>query len=88
MNITLNSRLENLIQQQITTGKYNNINDVIEDALNLLEKRNHYNQWVKEIGTKIDIAAQQLDRGEGIDGDLAITQLRQDLQLTKINQGE
>ena len=62
MNISLNSRLENLIQQQITSGKYDDINDVIEDALTLLEKRNQYDQWVKEIGEKIDIAAQQLDR--------------------------
>ena len=57
MNINLDSRLENLIQEQITTRRYSNINDVIEDALNLLEKRNQYNQWIEEIGNKIDIAA-------------------------------
>lgn len=85
MNITLNTRLENLIQQQITSGKYSNINDVIEDALTLLEKRNQYDQWVKEIGVKIDIAAQQLDRGEGINGEFAINQLRNNLRQTNHN---
>ncbi len=85
MNIILNSRLENLIQQQITSGKYNNINDVIEDALTLLEKRHQYDQWVKEIGDKIDIAAQQLDQGEGINSDFAIKQLRQNLRQTNDN---
>ena len=65
MNITLDNKLEYLIQQQITSGKYGNINDVIADALSLLEKRNQYDQLVKESEQKIDIAA-QLDRGEGI----------------------
>ena len=80
MNITLNPQLETLIQQQLTSGKYQNINEVIEAALTLLEKRNQYEQWLTEIGEKIDIAAQQLDRGEGVAGDIAINQLRQDLR--------
>jgi antitoxin ParD1/3/4 len=79
MNITLNTKLEHLIQQQLTSGKYNSVNDVIEDALSLLEKRNQYDQWVTEIGEKIDIAAQQLERGEGINGDVAINLIRQNL---------
>ncbi|NEQ67754.1 MAG: type II toxin-antitoxin system ParD family antitoxin [Symploca sp. SIO2D2] len=77
MNIILNPKLENLIQQQITSGKYTSIDNVLEDALALLEKRNQYEQWVEEIGQKIDIAAQQLERGEGIDGKTAINQLRE-----------
>ncbi|NEQ68734.1 MAG: type II toxin-antitoxin system ParD family antitoxin [Symploca sp. SIO2D2] len=77
MNIILNSKLENLIQQQITSGKYTSIDNVLEEALALLEKRNQYEQWVEEIGQKIDIAAQQLERGEGIDGKTAINQLRE-----------
>ncbi|NER25217.1 MAG: type II toxin-antitoxin system ParD family antitoxin [Symploca sp. SIO1B1] len=75
MNIILNPKLENLIQQQITSGKYTSIDNVLEEALALLEKRNQYEQWVEEIGQKIDIAAQQLERGEGIDGKTAINQL-------------
>jgi antitoxin ParD1/3/4 len=45
----------------------------------LLEKRNQYvslrggaNRWVKDFRVKIDIAAAQSDRGEGIDGETAI----------------
>jgi antitoxin ParD1/3/4 len=83
MNIILNPKLENLIQQQITSGKYASIDNVLEEALNLLEKRNQYEQWIEEIGQKIDMAAQQLDRGEGIDGETAINQLREQLQQSK-----
>jgi antitoxin ParD1/3/4 len=88
MNITLNTRLENIIQQQILTGKYSSIHDVLEEALNLLEKRNQYDQWAKDIGEKIDLAVEQLDRGEGIDGDIAMNQLRQHLEQIKLKQGE
>ncbi|NER52854.1 MAG: type II toxin-antitoxin system ParD family antitoxin [Symploca sp. SIO1A3] len=75
MNIILNPKLENLIQQQITSGKYTSIDNVLEEALALLEKRNQYEQWVEEIGQKIDIAAQQLELGEGINGETTINQL-------------
>jgi antitoxin ParD1/3/4 len=47
-----------------------------------LSKRNEYDKWVEEIGQKIDIAAEQLDRGEGIDGRIAINQLRKRLRQT------
>jgi antitoxin ParD1/3/4 len=79
MNIILNPKLENLIQQQINSGKYSSIDNVLEEALTLLEKRNEYEQWIEEIGHKIDIADEQLDRGEGIDGETAINQIREQL---------
>ncbi|MDJ0598882.1 MAG: type II toxin-antitoxin system ParD family antitoxin [Crocosphaera sp.] len=80
MNIILNSKLENLIQKQIISGRYTSIDNVLEEALTLLEKRNEYEQWIEEIGQKIDLAAQQLERGEGMDGETAINQLRENLQ--------
>ncbi|MGK7958007.1 MAG: hypothetical protein AB4063_22540 [Crocosphaera sp.] len=45
---------------------------------------NEYEQWIEEIGQKIDIAAQQLDQREGIDGETAINQLRENLQHNKL----
>ena len=83
MNIILNSKLENLIQKQIISGRYTSIDNVLEEALTLLEKRNEYEQWIEEIGQKIDIAAQQIDQGKGIDGETAINQLREKLQHNK-----
>jgi antitoxin ParD1/3/4 len=77
MKIKLNSKLENLLQQQIISGKYTSPDDVIEEALQLLEKRNQYNDWLEEIRQKIDIAVEKLDRGQGIDGEIAISQLKE-----------
>ncbi|MDJ0843386.1 ribbon-helix-helix domain-containing protein [Crocosphaera sp.] len=83
MNIILNPKLENLIQKQIISGRYTSVDNVLEEALTLLEKRNEYEQWIEEIEQKIDIAAQQLEKGEGIDGETAINQLRENLQENK-----
>lgn len=83
MNIILNPKLETFIQQQISSGKYDSINSIIEEALNLLEKRNQYDDWVEDIRPKIDLAAAQLERGEGIDGETAINNLREELRQSQ-----
>jgi antitoxin ParD1/3/4 len=75
MPITLQPEQEQFIKTQLATGRYTNATEVIAEALQLLEKRNHYDRWVEELGNKIDIAAAELDRGEGIDGEIAINQL-------------
>jgi len=80
MNIIIKPELEKIIQDQIVSGKYQTAEGVIEEALNLLQKRDKYDKWVEEIGEKIDTAAEQLDRGEGIDGETAINQLRHRLR--------
>ena len=76
MPIPLQPEQEQFIQTQLATGRYINATEVIAEALQLLEKRNHYDRWVEELRNKIDIAAAELDRGEGIDGEIAINQLR------------
>lgn len=83
MNITIKQELENFIQQQIESGKYDSADRVIEEALNLLEKREQYDRWVEEVREKIDIAATQLDRGEGIEGEAVIERMRQKLNRAK-----
>ena len=80
MNLLLKPEHQKLIEAQLSTGRYANPDEIITEALELLNKRDQYQKWSEEIGQKIDIAAQQLDRGEGIDGESAIAQLRTKLQ--------
>jgi antitoxin ParD1/3/4 len=80
MTIALKPEQEAFIQTQLTTGRYTDATAVIAEALRLLEKKNHYDEWVEDVRAKIDLAAAQLDRGEGIDGETAIDQLRAKLQ--------
>jgi antitoxin ParD1/3/4 len=80
MNLLLKPEHQKLIEDQLSTGRYANPDEIIAEALELLNKRDQYQEWSEEIGQKIDVAAQQLDRGEGIDGESAIAQLRRKLQ--------
>jgi len=80
MTITLQPEQEQFIQVQLATGRYASASEVIAEALALLEQRNHYDRWVEDLRDKIDLAAAQLDRGEGIDGETAIAQLRTYIQ--------
>lgn len=82
MPIILQPEQEQFIQAQLATGRYTNATEIISEALELLERQNHYDHWVADTRTKIDIAAEQLDRGEGVDGEIAIAQLRQKFYKT------
>jgi antitoxin ParD1/3/4 len=83
LTIALKPEQEEFIQAQLITGQYIDAYAVITEALRLLEKRNHYDEWVEDIRAKIDTAATQLDRGECVDGETAIDQLREKLQQAR-----
>ena len=88
MNIQIKPELEQIIQAQIATGRYANPEDVISKALTLLlEWEKGYQQWVEETREKVDVAIGQLDKGEGIDADVVIEQLRDKLRQAREMQG-
>lgn len=88
MNIQIKPELEQIIQAQIATGRYTNPEDVISKALKLLlEWDKGYQHWVEETREKVDVAIEQLDRGEGINGDVVISQLRDKLRQAREIQG-
>jgi antitoxin ParD1/3/4 len=76
MNLTLTPEQAHLIQQELETGNYADINDLLSTALNLLTQRRHYDQWAKEVQEKVDVAAAELEGGDGIDGETAIAYLK------------
>ena len=81
MNITLKTEQAELVQQKINSGRYNNAEEVIDEALQLLDQRDQeYENWVKETREKVDVAIEELRRGEGIDGDVVVAQLKEKLR--------
>ncbi|NJL42430.1 MAG: hypothetical protein HC856_11610 [Pseudanabaena sp. RU_4_16] len=44
------------------------------------ERHQFIELWLEEVRNKVDIAIEQLDRGEGVDGESAIAQLKAKLQ--------
>lgn len=87
MNITLKPEQSELIQQKINSGKYNNAEEVIAAALQLLSQRDReYETWVEETREKVDVAVEELRRGEGIDGNVVIAQLKEKLRQARQEQ--
>lgn len=87
MNIQLKPEDEHFIQTQIARGKYESASEVISKALKLLEEWDKgYQNWVEETRQKVEIAVEQLDRGEGIDGEVVVERLREKLRQSKENQ--
>ncbi len=88
MNITLKPEEEQLIQEKLKSGKYRTAYDVIVDALCLLDERDKlYEEWLEETGKKVAVGMAQLDRGEGIDGEVIVARLREKLRQAGENQG-
>ncbi|MBW4478022.1 MAG: type II toxin-antitoxin system ParD family antitoxin [Tolypothrix brevis GSE-NOS-MK-07-07A] len=88
MNIQLKPELEQIIQAQIATGRYADAEEVLSKALKLLlEWEKGYQQWVEETRQKVEVAIVQLDRKEGIDGEVVVEQLREKLRQAREKQG-
>lgn len=83
MTIALQPEQEAFIQRQLATGQYADASAVIAAALHLLEKRREYDRWVEDVREKVDLAAEQLDRGEGVDGEVVISQLREKMRQAR-----
>lgn len=53
----------------------------------MLDKSDRLHQrWVQETQSKIDVAIEELKRGEGLDGDVAIAQLKEKLRQAREEQ--
>ncbi len=62
MTVTLTPRLEAFIRQQVESGRYADANEVVEEALRLLEDRDRLDRLRAEVAKGFE----QLDRGEGV----------------------
>lgn len=70
MNLQLKSETEARIERRIKTGKYAMPVDVLLAGLQLLEEREQIRSAeLEQVREKIFTGLQQLDRGEGLDGE-------------------
>jgi len=84
MNITLRPEQEQFIQTQITHGKYKSADEVIAQALKVLEEKQHeYKAWSEEVRAKVNEAAASLERGEGLDGEAVVNDILERFQKAR-----
>ena len=84
MSITLTSEHEQFVQEMIATGRYQKAEEVIQAALYLLEEDYRvYQQWEIETRAKVEEGIASLERGEGIELDVVMHQLRSKIQQAR-----
>lgn len=62
MSVTLPTEFEQFVHQEVTSGRYRSEQDVVADALRLLQERDRRR---KELRAEVQEGLNQLDRGEG-----------------------
>ncbi|MEG5063904.1 type II toxin-antitoxin system ParD family antitoxin [Microcoleus sp. B3-A4] len=82
MQIVLSPEVEALVQRQLTTGKYKSAIEVILAAIQLLEQQQEdiYQGRLQELQRDALIGQQASQRGEVVDGAIAIAQIRTNLR--------
>jgi len=74
MTIFLKLEQEQFIQTQIETGKYINAEQVVEEAFQLLKKRD---RALDELRQKIAVGTKQITSGQVTDGEIVFSRLQQ-----------
>ena len=79
MKIFLNREARKFIEEQVESGRYSSPSDVMGEALRLLsEKERIRTKRFAELKEKIRVGIEELDRGEGIDGEEVFAELEEE----------
>ncbi|MEH2363590.1 type II toxin-antitoxin system ParD family antitoxin [Nostoc sp.] len=81
MNISLTPELEQLVKDKVNSGRYHSVSEVMGEALRLLDERDRIReQRLAELKAKIQVGIEELERGEGIDGDEVFAEIEEDIR--------
>ena len=84
MNIVLKPEQGKWIQAKVNSGKYTTVDEVIAEALKLLDERDkHYQKWVEDSRKKVAVGLVQLDKGAGIEVQTVINKLKEKVRQAK-----
>jgi antitoxin ParD1/3/4 len=79
--ITLTSAQEQIVADKVAAGQYASAEEMIDLALELLKFLDAESlTWLKQTQQKIEVGLEELERGEGIDGEIAMERLLQRFQ--------
>jgi antitoxin ParD1/3/4 len=70
MEIILKSEHIEWIEQNLKTGKYKTVEEIIETALSLLKQRDEYEQWLAATRAKVDEMLAAIEQESGKKGEI------------------
>ena len=90
MNISLTPEQEKFINLQIKSGSYSYPDEVIAQALQLLQEnyRNSVEQRLEELQQKIASATEQITKGQLTDGEIVFARIQEKIRLLSEAQPE
>jgi antitoxin ParD1/3/4 len=86
MQVTLPPELELIVSRQLTSGKYQDVISVIQAAIELLEQKEDdiYQGKLVELQQAAQIGWEASQRGNVVDGNIAMAQIRANLKSRHI----
>lgn len=84
MNVSLTPELEQFVQTKVKSGRYLSASEVVREALRLLEERDRLRELrIATLRQEIAVGMEQLDQGEGLDGEDIIQELLEEIDQAR-----
>ena len=78
LNVSLTPELEQFVESRVASGRYQTASEVIREGLRLLHEREDARQAaLDELRAQVRRGIEQADRGELLDGDAVLEEIRQ-----------
>ncbi|MEO6596554.1 MAG: type II toxin-antitoxin system ParD family antitoxin [Planctomycetota bacterium] len=89
LNVSLTQELARFVEGQVKGGLYSTASEVVREALRMLSEREQMRALRREeMRKKVQAGVDQLDRGEGLDGDAVFDEIERDIDDLESRQGK
>jgi antitoxin ParD1/3/4 len=88
MTVTLTPELEQFVAEQLKSGHYRSVDDLIAQSLGMLRAQEEFIEThASELREKIAVGLDQIQKGQVVDGRKAIQDLREKLRRREAGNG-
>ncbi|MCB1183482.1 type II toxin-antitoxin system ParD family antitoxin [bacterium] len=89
MNVSVGKEFEQFVREKVESGNYASASEVVRDGLRLLrEKEQLFEARLEAFRNEIQVGLDQLDRGEGLDSEIVMAELRAKLDAMREAQSD
>ena len=89
MNVSVGKEFEQFVREKVESGNYASASEVVRDGLRLLrEKEKLFEARLEAFRNEIQVGLDQLDRGEGLDSEIVMAELRAKLDAMREAQSD